>query len=162
MIGFVLGTVLVIAAWSDWKHRKISNWLVFPTMVTGFAYQAWTGPLMNSLGGIACGFAIAFIPVILRSMGMGDQKLLMAIGAWTGPSEVFVLFLLSALLCVVALLFVPHRINKLWHHFRILAAGWKSQHAVWLPSIHATAMTIPFAVPLSGAYLIRQIGGMLA
>jgi prepilin peptidase CpaA len=71
----------------DLLTRRIPNWLTFPAMVLGIAMQGWifgwAGGL-DSVLGIALGFALFFPIHAFGYMGAGDVKLLMAVGAWLG------------------------------------------------------------------------------
>lgn len=155
MIVVLLAVCLAFAAWSDWKRRKISNWLLFPMMATGLLYQLWTGQGLMALGGLTGGFVLTVVPVVLRAMGMGDQKLLMAAGVWLGFAEIYWLFLVSALLCVGSMLFMPQRLGLLGRHLFTLAAGWRGHRKLWFPSYQQSAWSIPFAVFFFAAFLIR-------
>ncbi len=88
--------VVAVATFTDIRSRRIPNWLVVPFLVLGILVSAVTagfGGLVSSLEGIAVA-AVAFgILVYMRAMGMGDLKLLAAIGAWIGPAHTgFALF----------------------------------------------------------------------
>jgi len=70
-----------------------------PAAVLGLAYHTFVphgmGPLM-SLAGFAVGFGLLLLPWLLGGGGMGDVKLLAALGAWLGPMMMLVAFALSA------------------------------------------------------------------
>ena len=78
----------VIAAWTDFRSRRIPNWLTVPGLLIGMstnvALGGWGG-LKNSLLGTAVGLALLLPFVLLRSLGAGDWKLAGALGAFTGP-----------------------------------------------------------------------------
>jgi prepilin peptidase CpaA len=78
----------VIAAWTDFRSRRIPNWLTVPGLLIGVgmnvALGGWGG-LKNSLVGAAVGLALLLPFVLLRSLGAGDWKLAGALGAFTGP-----------------------------------------------------------------------------
>ena len=92
--------VLLVAAISDLRWRKIPNWLTYPTMIAAIIYHAsrsgLTGGLF-SLEGIALGTALLIIPYLMGGMGAGDVKLLGAVGGLVGPQGVFLAFLFSAI-----------------------------------------------------------------
>jgi prepilin peptidase CpaA len=93
-------------------------------------------------------------------MGMGDQKLLMAVGAWTSYMDVYWLVLLSAALGVAGVCCMPKRIGVLCRHLYFIAVGWKGHRKLWLPNTKQSALTLPFAVLIFVAYLIRQLEGI--
>lgn len=159
MIDVGMGVFLAITAWADWKWRKIPNTILFPALLAGLAYHIWTGQWWTAAGGVICGFAVTVVPVTLRSMGMGDQKLLMAVGAWTSYTDVYWLFVISAALGAVAVICMPWRIGLLGRHLHLVAVGWVGHRKLWLPSYQQSALTIPFAVFIFFAFLIRQLEG---
>ncbi len=85
--------VLVVAAISDLRNRRIPNWLVFPFLVAGIAVSSatggWIGLGHSILGVLLAGILLGFF-YWLGGMGMGDVKLCAAIGAWVGPSQLLV------------------------------------------------------------------------
>ena len=84
------GAILLsaIAAWTDFRTRRIPNWLTVPGFLVGVAASVglggWSG-LKVSLLGAGLGLLLLFPFVLLRSLGAGDWKLAGALGAFTGP-----------------------------------------------------------------------------
>ncbi len=77
----------IMAAWTDFRSRRIPNWLTMPGLLIGlaanFALGSWSG-LKTSLLGAGLGLVLLLPFVLLRSLGAGDWKLAGAIGAFTG------------------------------------------------------------------------------
>lgn len=157
MTNVVLLGVLGAAAWMDWRQRKIPNTLVFPAIAVGLWYQ-WEGELLDgALLGVAGAFLLTVGPVILKGMGMGDQKLLMAVGAWTSWGAVYSLFLHSIVLCLIVMVFYPQNWARLCNNLQIIAAGWSAHRQVWLPDREKTAFSFPYAVYLLGAFVFQSV-----
>jgi len=78
----------IIAAWMDWRERRIPNWLTVPGLLIGIAVNGlaggWLG-LRASLLGAGLGLLLLLPFVFLRSLGAGDWKLAGAVGAFVGP-----------------------------------------------------------------------------
>lgn len=90
----VLAVVLaVIAGWTDWRWRRIPNWLTVPGLVVGVGISGlagWPG-VKTSLLGAGLGLLLLLPFVILRSLGAGDWKLAGAVGAFVGRDILLVL-----------------------------------------------------------------------
>ncbi|NGQ96437.1 prepilin peptidase [Brevibacillus sp. SYP-B805] len=145
---FLLGS----AAFLDWKARRIPNLLVFSFMLAGFLWQLSRGQGIASLGGVGFAWAITFLPVLMNGMGMGDQKLLMAFGAWTSWGEVYEAVVWSLLSCLVVLACSPQTWRRLADNMVRLAAGWIAHHTLWFPSRQESALSLPYAVHLLIGY----------
>ena len=92
--------VLVAGVW-DIRYRRIPNWLVATGLILGIALNSflfeWAG-LKTSLLGVGLAFIIYFPLYLLRGMGAGDVKLMMAVGALVGPMPWFGIFLITGIL----------------------------------------------------------------
>jgi prepilin peptidase CpaA len=150
-------TLLTLSAWTDWRYRRVSNMLVFPSMLTGLLYQFGADRGWLALAGVGSAFALTLLPVLFRGMGMGDQKLLMAVGAWTSHTEVYALFLCSLGSCVLALLCSPKRWKLLLQNMNTFAVGWVGHRTVWLPDKGKSALSLPYAVHLLIADIVMDV-----
>lgn len=93
--------VLAIATVTDLRSRRIPNWLVLPFMAAGIGVSAvshgWHG-IAQSLMGLALGAFLFGVLCWLGGMGMGDVKLIAAIGAWIGPSQLITALVLIGII----------------------------------------------------------------
>src|SRR5690606_34687669 len=90
--------LLVLAAWTDWRERRIPNAICLVLLAAGIGWHAlvmdgeglFTSSLAGGLGlsASAIGAFAAFVGLfplyLLRVLGAGDVKLATAIGAWVG------------------------------------------------------------------------------
>lgn len=87
----VIVGIAALACVIDVREHRIPNWLTLSATLAGVAYQlavAGTAGLTSAVAGWALGVAIFFLPFALRGLGGGDIKLLGALGAWLGPSDI--------------------------------------------------------------------------
>lgn len=95
------------AAVTDFRIHKIPNWLTVPTAILGLVYHAIfssTGPLTGigfALAGFAVGFVLLILPAVLGGGGMGDVKLLAALGAWLGVRFILITFAVGSIFAAV-------------------------------------------------------------
>jgi prepilin peptidase CpaA len=79
--------------------RRIPNWLTVPAAAMALLYHTLAphgiGPLL-ALAGFAVGFSLLLLPWLLGGGGMGDVKMLAALGAWLGPLGILIAFGLGA------------------------------------------------------------------
>ena len=120
----ILSIFFIIIFFIDLKHYIIPNELTFPLMVIGFLKsfdpnlnQAIFPNYINSLIGGVTGYSIIWLIIYLyklirkkEGMGLGDAKLMAAIGFWFGWASLpFVIFFSS----LVALIFaIPSLLKK--------------------------------------------------
>ena len=89
----VLGSVLILAAWLDYRVRRIPNWLTAGGLVVSLALRGLIGwdALAAGLLGAAMGLLLGVSLFAVGALGAGDGKLLAAVGGALG----FDTFLLS-------------------------------------------------------------------
>src|ERR1043165_9279953 len=98
---WMLATIpAIIAGWTDWRSRRIPNWLTVPALILGIAANTlahgWTGAKESLLGaGLGLGLLLPF--VLLRSLGGGDWKLVGALGAFLGPPRLIIVLVATIL-----------------------------------------------------------------
>jgi prepilin peptidase CpaA len=107
----LLASIVLIAAVFDIRYRRIPNWLVLTGILFGFLLNTFlfggTGAAASFLGG-GLAFLIYFPLFVIRGMGAGDVKLMMAVGFVVGPANwlgiLFSTAVLGGLFAVILLL----------------------------------------------------------
>jgi prepilin peptidase CpaA len=155
-----------IAGFTDWRSRRIPNWLTIGGLVLGIlvnsATRGWPGT-KDSLLGAALGLALLLPFVLMRSLGAGDWKLVGALGAFLGPSRLitvlFATVLVAGLMAVILVIWKRRLGQTLRNIGRMLAAVF-SFH---LPGPEVSldnpeALKIPFGVAAAIAVLLHTAG----
>ncbi len=99
-IEVVLAVTVLTAAVTDLLYSRVPNWLTLPVPIIAFCLyfaDGGTQGLLFSMGGWLAGFALLIGFYALGGSGAGDVKLLAAVGALSGTSRVFSIFLYTAL-----------------------------------------------------------------
>ena len=124
LLFFILSIFFIIIFFIDLKHFIIPNDLTFPLMAIGllksfdpnlnqYLFPNFLNSLIGGVAGYIIIWMIIFIYKRLRNkegMGLGDAKLLSAIGFWFGWMSIpFILFFSSFIALVLA---IPSLINK--------------------------------------------------
>ncbi len=97
---FVLVVVLA-AAITDFRWHKIPNILTLPSAIVGILSHSWISGwdgFTYSLAGFGLGLVLLLGFYALGGMAAGDVKLLAAVGAILGPLNIFLVFLMTAIL----------------------------------------------------------------
>jgi prepilin peptidase CpaA len=156
----------LIAGITDWRWRRIPNWLTVPGLLIGIAVHSWLHGwegAKTSLLGAGLGLLLLLPFVLIRSLGAGDWKLVGAIGAFLGPqSLITVLFATVFVAGVMALILVIWKgrfIQTLRNMGRMLAA-FGSFH---LPGGDLTlddpqSTKVPFGVAVAVAVISYTVG----
>jgi prepilin peptidase CpaA len=128
--------VLIIATFTDLRSRRIPNWLVLPFLVAGLIVPAWLhgwSGFGQSMEGFGLGALIYSILFWLGGMGMGDVKLVAAIGAWIGPSQLLLAMVLTAMaggIMVLSWAVFGGFLGELSQSTGDLVLGWKKRGVV--------------------------------
>jgi prepilin peptidase CpaA len=159
--------VLVAASVIDLRTRRIPNWLVVPFLAAGLAIQSvaggWSGA-GRSLSGVGLAVLLFGLPCFLRAMGMGDLKLAAGVGAWIGPSQFFLAFVVTGIVggIMAGSYALFHgslgksldNTNNLFSHFR---KSGLSPHAE-LCIDNPTGLSIPYAPAIAIGTLLSFFG----
>lgn len=98
----VLAALSLTAAWSDYRHHRIPNSIVFSGVALGILLNSLLAPGVGfanrslpgaggfafALTGLGLGLACLLPFYLLRAMGAGDVKLMAMVGAFLGPADV--------------------------------------------------------------------------
>ena len=82
-------SILLAASIDDLRSRKIHNWLVLTCMILAITLTFYNGGLdALQMGVLGCGAAILFLLplVLMKALGAGDLKIMMAFGLATNWS----------------------------------------------------------------------------
>lgn len=158
----------LLAGWTDWRTRKIPNWLTVSGLLLGvtmnFVLWGWRNTNWHggkaSLEGAALGL-ILFLPfVLLRGLGAGDWKLMGAVGAMLGPVLlIFVIFgsvFVAGIMAIVEVI-RSRRIKETAKNLVVLVQGFFIFGVRNRPDItidNPGLMKVPFGVAVAMATVI--------
>lgn len=156
------GALLVgsAAAWTDWRTRRIPNWLTVPALAAGIAMNSflmhWHG-VKVSIEGAGLAFGLFLPLVLMRGLGAGDWKLMGALGAILGPSRFLVVMLATILiagLMALAEVVIQGKVKQTAMNLAVLcqgffAFGFRQNPAVSLDS--PGMLKLPFGVAAAAA-----------
>ena len=99
--------VVLYAGYTDWRTRRIPNWLTVSGFFLGIILNAimggWRGAL-GSLEGAGLALGLLLPLVLLRGFGAGDWKLMGAVGALMGWRGMLAVLIWSCLITGAAAL----------------------------------------------------------
>lgn len=173
-IALAVGLVLVIAAITDIRHRKIPNWI--PLTVFGL-YAVYLGvqwavapaePLIQPLSSLATG---AIVTVVFTGffafgwLGGGDVKLISALGFWAGKDYIVSFILIMAIMGGLVALFYflkhSHRpdigINSGKISQKIQGKDLGEEEIASKHKIKKTYIPYGVAISVSGLFVVNQL-----
>ena len=158
----LLLTLVLVAALTDWRWRRIPNWLTIPILCAAMAAQAalsgWPG-LQESAGGLAVALLISMPLFLLRGLGGGDVKLMAAAGALCGPMNLVYLFIVNAILGGLAAIVLVLAKGRLGETLRNVGAILTDMSRLRAPSqehdiANPRRLTLPRGVVFASATLL--------
>jgi len=151
----VLAALLgAMAGWTDWRSRRIPNWLTVGAAVVGLAANAiasgWPG-LVSSLEGMGLGLLLLLPLVLIRGIGAGDWKLVGSLGTFVGPRNLLIVLagaVLIAGILAIGLVIYKRRLGQTARNIGKLLLAFAGGHP-GDPSVsldNPEAAKIPFGV----------------
>ena len=147
----------MVAGWTDWRSRRIPNWLTVSGLLLGVAANGiaggWSG-LKTSLLGAGLGLLLLLPFVLVRSLGAGDWKLAGALGAIVGPGVLADLLIGSVFVAgIMALGLVIYK-GRLKETLRNIARLLGSMVSLRMPGAEVSldnpqSLKIPYGVALA-------------
>jgi len=169
ILGLAVALAL-IAGYTDWRSRRIPNWLTVPGFLIGVSVNVlangWLG-LKASLLGAGLGLLVLLPFVFLRSLGAGDWKLAGALGALVGWEELVNLLIGSVFvagLMALALVIYKGRFKQTLRNIGSLLASLVTFHMPG-PEVsldNPQSLKVPYGVALALTTVlfgIRRIWG---
>jgi prepilin peptidase CpaA len=168
----ILPALLAIAAgWTDWRSRRIPNWLTVPGLLMGIAMNSWLRGWLgtkDSLLGAGLGLLLLLPFVLIRSLGAGDWKFVGALGAFLGPQNLLTVLVLGILvngLMALIMVIQKKRIRQTAHNMARMLAAFLTLH---IPGPDLTLdnpdlVKVPFGVAVAIAVVLytgRQAWGI--
>ncbi len=151
--------VLIVAAWIDGKELRVPNWITFPMVLTGIAFNVWMAGwagLGDGLLGMVVGLLCLLPLYAVGGMGAGDVKLMAGMGAWLGAGITFYAFCVSTVVgAVMAVLMVlwSGNFQKHYANFVMIFMEWTQiRDPKKLSAIAAerkpTMFLLPYGIPI--------------
>jgi prepilin peptidase CpaA len=161
-----LAVALAVAAGvTDWRSRRIPNWLTITGLLVGIAANAavgGVGGLKTSLLGAGLGLLLLLPFVFLRSLGAGDWKLAGALGAFVGPGVLLDLLMGSIFVAgIMALGLVIYK-RRLMETLRNIGRMLRSMLTFHMPGAEVSldnpqSLKVPYGVALALTTLLYAI-----
>jgi prepilin peptidase CpaA len=157
--------VSTIAGYTDWRSRRIPNWLTMPALLLGIAantlVRGWAGT-KESLLGTGLGLTLLLPFVIIRALGAGDWKLVGALGSFLGPRQLVLVLMVTILVngvMALAMIVWKQRVKQTARNFLHMLAAFA---LFQLPGRELTldnpeAVKVPFGVAVAFAMILYTV-----
>jgi prepilin peptidase CpaA len=154
-----------IAGYTDWRSRRIPNWLTMPGFLLGILTNTlvggWAGT-KDSLLGAGLGLALLLPFVVIRTLGAGDWKLVGALGAFLGPRPLMLVLIVTILVngvMALAMIVWKKRVAETARNFMRMLAAFATMH---LPDRDLTldnpdAVKVPFGIAVAAAMILYTL-----
>ena len=139
-----------IALYTDLTTMRVPNKLTFGGMALGLGWTvAMVDPRWTGIAGIALAFALMFPAFAAgKTVRAGDAKLLMAVGAFWGPGEIFEACMWTYILALPWGLAVLAYNGKLNNIVPALKTGWKKATGKFKEGDPEPELTVRAFVPV--------------
>ncbi len=167
VLGLAVALAL-IAGWTDWRSRRIPNWLTVPGFLIGVSVNVIANGLAGlkvSLLGAGLGLLVLLPFVFLRSLGAGDWKLAGALGAFVGWQVLVDLLMGSVFVAgVMALGLVIYK-GRFKETLRNIGRLLLSMFTLRMPGTEVSldnpqSLKVPYGVALALTTLLFGVGKM--
>jgi prepilin peptidase CpaA len=152
----------LIAGWTDWRSRRIPNWLTVPGLAVGILVNVlahgWVGVKISFLGA-GLGLLVLLPFVFLRSLGAGDWKMAGALGAMVGWEDLTNLLIGSIFVAgIMALALVIYK-RRFRQTMRNIWGMLRSLGMLHMPGAEVTldnpeSLKVPYGVALALTTLV--------
>jgi prepilin peptidase CpaA len=117
---WLVAVLLIWAAWIDGRELRVPNWLTFPMVLSGIAFNFATdgfGGLGFALLGMVVGLVCLMPLYSVGGMGAGDVKLMAGMGAWLGWQVTAYSFVATVVVGAVMAVLMVLRRRAAVHHY---------------------------------------------
>lgn len=151
--------LLIWAAWIDGRELRVPNWLTYPMVFAGLAYNAyafgWNG-LGMALLGMVVGLLCLMPLYAVGGMGAGDVKLMAGVGAWLGwevTAYSFVVTVVVGAVMAIGMVLQRNAVIKHWANALTIWNEWRTiRDPRQLSEIAAkrkpTMLLLPYGIPI--------------
>jgi prepilin peptidase CpaA len=155
-IEIALIILVFAAAWSDFRTRRIPNWLTASGAAAGIVLNVVSGGVyggIQSVAGIGLGLAVFIGLYAAGGMGAGDVKLFGAVGAFAGPQAMVMIFVCTGLLGGIAGIALALYRGRLRETLERTGEFFKMR----LPPDRADSLRLPYGAVIAGGTLISLV-----
>lgn len=128
--------MLIWAAYIDGKQLKVPNWMTFPMVLSGLAYNIYDNGYAGftfAFYGMSIGLLTLLPLYAVGGMGAGDVKLMAGIGAWLGAAITWYAFVATVIVGAVMAVIMAFWSGNWEKHYAQFFMIWNEWMAVKNP-----------------------------